>query len=121
MCFFSASKVKTRFKSFRTDYVKLKKKVRQGREKSGSSPKRLTRLQQFKLSRGRFIDQFCRQGASADSQEMGPVSLAHNSYISGIFIKCSFTVVTQFHKSQCLITCFCCALLTDFFPAVAAE
>lgn len=72
--FLPASKVKTRFKSFRTDYVKLKKKVRDGRAKSGSSPKKLTRLMHFKLSRGKFLDAYCRQGASKDSEEMGAVS-----------------------------------------------
>lgn len=77
MCFVPVSKIRTRFRSFRTDYVKLKRKVLKGKDKSGSSPVRLTRLQQFKLARGKFVDAFCRQGACSQSQEMGRVSIAN--------------------------------------------
>jgi len=73
--FFAVSRIRTRFRSFRTDYVKLKKRVQKGKDKSGSSPLHLTRLQKFKLARGKFVDAFCRQGACAQSQEMGPVSI----------------------------------------------
>lgn len=89
VCDFIVSKIKTRFKSFRTDYVKLKKKVREHKAKSGSSPKKLTRLQQFKLSHGRFLDAFCRPSGSA--QEMGPVSIAIIFCVSiSVIKKCIF-------------------------------
>lgn len=69
MCVIIAPRIKTRFTSFRTDYVRLKKKVKDGVTKSGSSPKKLTPLQRFKLSRGKFLDEFCKP--SALSEEMG--------------------------------------------------
>jgi len=80
------SKIRTRFKSFRTDYVKLKKKVKDQQAKSGTSPKRLTRLQQFKMSRGKFLDAFCRQSATA--QEMGPVSIDSTVSASACILTC---------------------------------
>jgi len=67
----SGKAVWTRFRSIRTDYGKLKKEAKKG--KSGQGAKKLTPLQQWKVSRYRFLDAYIKMRTS--EEEIGKVRM----------------------------------------------
>jgi len=70
---FTGSKVKTRFRSLRTDFVRLKRELKLLKSKSGVGAKKLTALQRWKLQRFNFLSAHCRP--TKLPEELGRVSI----------------------------------------------
>jgi len=106
ICYLSGDAVWTRFKSIRTDIGKLKKDAKKG--KSGSAPKKLTPLQQWKVRRYAFLEAYIK--VRAGEEEMGKVSISHNEFVT-MRAKTFFIIV---NKAECVIlkcNFICCVLL----------
>ncbi len=80
-CMFAADTVRKRFWSNRTDYGKLKAKIKNAPSGSSAASIGLTAIQRWKLANWSFIEPFIHRRRNPAGAEMGKVSICNNLQI----------------------------------------
>ena len=86
-CMFAAHSVNTRYWSNRTDYGKIKDKIKNSPSGSSAASIHITAIQKWKLANWAFIEQYIKKRKNPKGAEMGKVSIRNNLQIMFTLIK----------------------------------
>ena len=84
---FAAHSVNTRYWSNRTDYGKIKDKIKNSPSGSSAASIHITAIQKWKLANWAFIEQYIKKRKNPKGAEMGKVSIRNNLQIMFTLIK----------------------------------